>query len=348
MLQNSPCPVSGIFQLVEVLKPAAQFDSRIIQMLLPQKNKIAIQGVRLYFVRLYQTPDFLISVRQFGDSLRRNGLRFQLRDFVPLFPHQFPRRVLSLLRGLLLARRLTRPAKVDVAEQFDLHFQLDFRHAPAGFVIVLQVLQAVAEIQRALFRQLSRRGQKVRVHFRLSMRLAPRPRRFKLPQRIWSHVPPDNHEKEVAFANGLVNFALRPVRENLVRHILRVVPFQPDASRLIELVQRPKILDKLFALVLELHNGRRDKNRNVPHALAASLRRFSTRPVYGKRRAVSRRKGPPSVSSCCRIFGSGRAEGIEKRDNFAGTGGKRDGLSGVGQAGRKRNGFSFFGLSRFF
>ena len=55
-----------------------------------------------------------------------------------------------------------------------------------------------------------------------------------------------------------------------------------------------------------------------------------------------------SVSSYCRTFGSERAESIEKRSNFAGAGRKRDGLSRVGQAERKRNGFSFFGLWRFF
>ena len=48
-----------------------------------------------------------------------------------------------------------------------------------------------------------------------------------------------------------------------------------------------------------------------------------------------------TASSYGRPFGSERAEGIEKRGNFAGTGGRRDSLSGVGQAERKRNGFSF-------
>ena len=42
------------------------------------------------------------------------------------------------------------------------------------------------------------------------------------------------------------------------------------------------------------------------------------------------------------------AESIGKGSNLVGTGGKRDSLSGVGQAERKRNGFSFFGFWRFF
>ena len=208
-------------------------------MLFPQENHVIQQRVRLHLVFLYQTADFFVSVRHFRDNVRRDGLLFQLCDFLPLFLNQFPRRVLALLRRLLLARRRRRRAKVDVAEKLDLHFQLDFRHAAIGLVIVFQFFQAGAKVQHVRIRQLSMRGQEVRVDFRLAVRLIMFPRRFKLPKRILPHVPPDNHEKELAISDCFVNLALRPVRAHFMRHILRVVPFQTDATRLVELVQRP-------------------------------------------------------------------------------------------------------------
>ena len=57
---------------------------------------------------------------------------------------------------------------------------------------------------------------------------------------------------------------------------------------------------------------------------------------------------PRSASSYCRTFGSERAEGIEKRGNFAGTCGKGDGPE-RGRAGREKGAtFRFFGFDAFF